>query len=68
MGYHLNRLDEPGFMEGPKPMRTEFGIHFRLETCVLSIAGSDPPPQLIVVIRDDYCLLYTRHDNHLISY
>ena len=35
MGYHLNRLDEPVFMAGPKPMRTEFGIHLRLESCVL---------------------------------
>ena len=34
MGYRLNRLDEPVFMAGPKPMRTEFGIHHRLESCV----------------------------------
>ena len=34
MGYRLNRLDEPIFMAGPKPMRTEFGIHQRLESCV----------------------------------
>ena len=33
MGYRLNRLDEPVFMAGPKPMRTEFGIHYRLESC-----------------------------------
>ena len=33
MGYHLNRLDEPVFMAGPKPMWTEFGIHHRLESC-----------------------------------
>ena len=33
MGYRLNRLDEPVFMAGPKPMRTEFGIHQRLESC-----------------------------------
>ena len=33
MGYRLNRLDEPIFMAGPKPLRTEFGIHFRLESC-----------------------------------
>ena len=31
--YRLNRLDEPLFMAGPKPMRTEFGIHQRLESC-----------------------------------
>ena len=35
MGYHLNRLDEPVFMAGPKPMLTEFGIHHRLESCGL---------------------------------
>ena len=34
MGYRLNRLDEPIFMAGPKPMQTEFGIHPRLESCV----------------------------------
>ena len=37
MGYRLNRLDEPIFMAGPKPMRTEFGIHLRLESCVLIV-------------------------------
>ena len=26
-------LDEPVFMAGPKPMRTEYGIHQRLESC-----------------------------------
>ena len=36
MGYRLNRLDEPFFMAGPKPMRTEFGIHQRLESCGMS--------------------------------
>ena len=34
MGYHLNRLDELVFMAGPKPMRTEIGVHPRLESCV----------------------------------
>ena len=34
MGYRLKRLDEPVFMAGPKSMRTEFGIHQRLESCV----------------------------------
>ena len=33
MGYRLNRLDEPVFLVGPKPMQTEFGIHLRLESC-----------------------------------
>ena len=35
MGYHLNRLDEPVYMAGPKPMQTEFGINHRLESCVI---------------------------------
>ena len=35
MGYCLNRLDEPVFMAGPKPMVTEFGIHHRLESNVV---------------------------------
>ena len=34
VGYHLNRLDEPVLMAVPKPMLTEFGIHYRLESCV----------------------------------
>ena len=34
MGYHLNRLDENVFMAVSKPLRTEFGIHHRLEKCV----------------------------------
>ena len=29
----MNRLDEPVFMAGQKPMQTEFGIHLRLESC-----------------------------------
>ena len=33
MGYRLNRVDEPVFMADPKPLRTEFGIHLRLESC-----------------------------------
>ena len=33
MGYHLNRLDVPVFMAVPKPMHTEFGIRYRLESC-----------------------------------
>ena len=36
MGYRLNRLDEPVFMAGPKPMLTEFGIYQRLESVLLS--------------------------------
>ena len=33
MGYRLNRLDEPVFMAVSKPLLTEFGIHYRLESC-----------------------------------
>ena len=42
MGYRLNRLDEPVFMAGPKPLRTEFGIHLRLESCERFKAYLDP--------------------------
>ena len=33
--YRLNCLDEPIFMAVPKLMLTEFGIHYRLESCVV---------------------------------
>ena len=33
MGYRLNRLDEPVFVTVPKALQTEFGIHYRLESC-----------------------------------
>ena len=33
MGYCLNRLDEPVFLAVSKPLRTEFRIHHRLESC-----------------------------------
>ena len=39
MWYHLNRLDESVFMAVPKPMLTEFSIHYRLESCVSSPGG-----------------------------
>ena len=39
MGYRWNRLDEPIFMAGPKPMRTEFGICQRLESCEALCGG-----------------------------
>ena len=32
VGYCLNRLDEPIFMAGLKPLLTDFGIHHRLES------------------------------------
>ena len=37
MGYRLNRLDAPVFMAVPKPMLTEFGIYYRLESCEAEI-------------------------------
>ena len=38
MGYRLNRLDEPIFMAGPKPMLlTEFAIHQKIgELCSIT--------------------------------
>ena len=41
MGYRLNRLDEPIFMAGPKPMQTEFGIRQRLESCEFDWASME---------------------------
>ena len=40
VGYRLNRLDEPVVVAVPKPMQTEFGIHYRFELCVVL---SNPP-------------------------
>ena len=37
MGYRLNRLDEPVFMAVSKPLLTEFGIHYKLESCDLCL-------------------------------
>ena len=34
MGYRLNRLTEPIFIAVSKLLLTEFGIHYRLESCV----------------------------------
>ena len=42
MGYHLNGLDKPVFMAVPKPLLTEFGIHYRLESF---------SPVLVIFIR-----------------
>ena len=33
MGYRLNRLDEPVFIGVSKPLLTESGIHYILESC-----------------------------------
>ena len=35
MGHRLNRLNEPIFMAVSKPLLTEFGIHHRLECCII---------------------------------
>ena len=43
MGYRLNRLDEPVFMAVPKPMLTEFGIHYILESCDLFYGLQNSP-------------------------
>ena len=40
MGYRLNRLNEPVFMAVQKPLLTEFGIHYRLDSCVTLITCS----------------------------
>ena len=34
VGYRLNHLDESVSMPVPKPMLTEVGIHYMLESCV----------------------------------
>ena len=40
----MNRLDEPVFMVVSKPLLTEFGIHYRLESFgVLLTADSEAP-------------------------
>ena len=40
MRYRLNHLDEPVFIAGPKPLRSEFDIHQRLESCVVYSTNS----------------------------
>ena len=35
LGYRLNRLDEHVLKEVPKPRLTEFGIHYKWESCAL---------------------------------
>ena len=40
MGYCLNRLDEPVFIAVPKPVLTEFGILYKLESCALFYFGT----------------------------
>ena len=43
MGYRLNRLDETIFMAVSKPMLTEFGIHYILESCEGSLVAVEIP-------------------------
>ena len=62
MGYCLKRLDEAIFMAGPKPMRTEFGIRQRLESCgvcILPLAFYKYkfPPKLERPITSTFALL-----------
>ena len=54
MEYHFNRLDEPVFMAGPKPMLllTEFAINHRLESCVIR------PLKEIEETRSTYSLVF----------
>ena len=61
MGYRLNRLDEPVFMAGQKPMRTEFGIHQRLESCGKVSEWLVPEVQEVV----DFIPEVNFRDNHL---
>ena len=57
MGYHLNRLDEPALMAGPKPMGTEFGIHHRLESCAQqpNFQQKGKVPECTVTLMDFFC-------------
>ena len=50
MGYRLNRLDEPVFMAVPKPLQTEFGIHYRLESCVTATLDGPKVPRQHMLI------------------
>ena len=43
VGYRLNRLDKPIFMAGPKPMRTVFGSHHRLDSCGIIFHSPENP-------------------------
>ena len=67
MGYRLNRLEEPVFTAVSKAMLTEFGIHYRLESC--DRFSSTDVPQLPsacgsrtsnegLIHNDGFCQLY----------
>ena len=55
VGYRLNRLDEPVFIALSKPLLTEFGIHYRLESCdslnVFFMTSFRPPTCISVLKR-----------------
>ena len=46
MGYRLNRLTEPVFIAVSKLLLTEFGIHYRLESCGLILFTTEKHNQL----------------------
>ena len=63
MVYRLNRLDEPVLIAVSEPLLTEFGIHYRLESCVyfctpyrvIAASHSTPNPQTSPGIL--YCII-----------
>ena len=67
MGCRFNRLDESVFMAVPKPILTEFGIYYRLESCDSSQAGDlclhDARIQDSLIRRNIYCT-YLEHHIH----
>ena len=48
MGYRLNRLDEPVFIGVSKPLLTESGIHYILESCGCLFSISKHKPNVLV--------------------
>ena len=72
MGYHLNRLDEPVFIAVSKPLLTEFGIHYRLESWTHPIIDSHKTTafargiltcQLVTQINLKYTTTFSLHVN-----
>ena len=55
MGYCLNRLDEPVFIAVSKPLLTEFGIHHRLESCVIDCSSTFYGTSNILAKSDHSC-------------
>ena len=61
MGYRLNRLDEPVFIAVSKPLLTEFGIHYKLESCVwLQLQKERLACKLVVFCQPEGMLLEAR--------